>query len=357
MRITTRTLNRTYLRRQLLLDAVPRAVPDAVAHLVAVQAQEVDAPYVGLWARLPGFTHERLTEALEDRSVVRGGLLRGTQHLTAAQDYRWLRPLIRAGMGRGGLSAFRRQIEGLDLAELAAAATEALSGRILTRPQLARELGARFPGREAIALAWAAQHQLSLVHPPPSGTWRRRGHVRVALAEDWLGAPLEEDPKPERLLRRYLMSCGPATHGDLQIWSGLRRLRDTVEALRPGLRVYRDEDGRELFDLPDLDLADPDQPAPVRFLPEFDNLVLSHSDRGRIIASAADRAVVCPGYSIVRPTFLVDGFVAGTWSIEPGRLEVVPFRPLPDPAEVHAEATRLLQFLQLPTGTDVKLLA
>ncbi|GAA4263485.1 winged helix DNA-binding domain-containing protein [Dactylosporangium darangshiense] len=353
VRISTRTLNRTYLRRQLLLDDVPNTVPDAVGRLVAVQAQEVDAPYVGLWARLPGFTHGELTAALEDRSVVRGGLLRGTQHLTTAEDYRWLRPLIRAGMGNAGLSAFRRQIEGLELAEIAAAATEALAGRTMTRPQLARALGERFPGREAIALAWAAQHQLSLVHPPPSGTWGRRGHVHVTLAEEWIGAPLRESTA-EELLWRYLASCGPATAADLQIWSGVRRLRDAVEALRPRLRVYRDEAGRELFDAPDLDLADPDEPAPVRFLPEFDNLVLSHDDRGRIIASAADRALVCPGYSIVRPTFLVDGFVAGTWSAEPGRLVVAPFRPLADPAPVHAEALRLLEFLRL-TDAEVVL--
>ncbi|MGI5244975.1 winged helix DNA-binding domain-containing protein [Dactylosporangium sp. CA-139066] len=352
MVVTQRTLNRTYLRRQLLLDPAPHTVAEAVARLVAVQAQEVDAPYVGLWARLPGFTHDRLTAALEDRSVVRAGLLRGTQHLTAAEDYRWLRPLVKAGMGQAGLSPFRRQIEGLELAEIGAAATEALTGRTLTRPQLAKALGERFPGREAIALAWAAQHQLSLIHPPPSGVWRRRGHVHVALAEEWLGAPLRESSVRE-LLQRYLTSCGPATAADLQVWSGVRRLRAQVEQLRPSLRVYRDEDGRELFDRPDLELADPDEPVPVRFLPEFDNLVLSHDDRGRIISSAADRALVCPGYSVVRPTFLVDGFVAGTWSASPERLVVSPFRPLADPAAVYAEAARLLEFLQLPGAAVV----
>lgn len=355
MSIPARTLNRTYLRRQLLLDPVPRSVPDAVAHLVAVQAQDVDAPYVGLWARLPGFTHERLTAALEERSVVRGGLLRGTQHLAAAADYRWLRPLVRARAGRAGLSAFRRQIDGLDLDEVSAAASEALRGRVLTRPRLARALAERYPDREAIVLAWVAQHQLALLHPPPTGVWRRRGHVRVVLAEEWLGGPLAEASGIEGLLRRYLASCGPATVADLQAWSGLRRLRDEVETLRPALRTYRAEDGRELFDLPELELADPDEPAPVRFLPEFDNLVLSHDDRGRIIASAADRANVCPGYSIVRPTFLVDGFVAGTWSAGPAGLVIEPFRPLADPDEVLREAARLLAFLQLPDGAEVRL--
>ncbi|WP_432986265.1 winged helix DNA-binding domain-containing protein [Dactylosporangium sp. CA-233914] len=355
MKVDTRTLNRTYLRRQLLLDDVDLGVPEAVARLVAVQAQEVDAPYVGLWARLPGFTHERLTAALRQRAVVRGGLLRGTQHIAAAADYRWLRPLIKARIGGNGLSPFRRQIEGIDLGELLDAAREELRGRVLTRPQLAKALGNRFPGRQAIALAWVAQHQLALVHPPPTGVWRRRGHVHVALAEDWLDAPLAPGAGIEELFRRYLASCGPATIADLRNWSGLRGLHADAERLRARLRVYTDEAGRELFDLPELDLAGPDEPARVRFLPEFDNLVLSHEDRSRIVASPADRAVICPGYSVVRPTFLEDGFVAGTWSIGPGRLEVVPLRALRDAAAVHAEALRLLEFLQLPSGTEVVL--
>src|SRR5262249_26486058 len=150
--------------------------------------------YVGLWTRMAGLIHEQLTGALEDRRVVRGGLLRGTQHLTAGPDYLWLRPLIRQRIGRGGLSAFRGQIAGLGLDELAAAAREILAGRVLTGAKLAKRLGERYPGRAANALGWAAQHEVSLLHPPPSGTWRRRGHVTVALAEEWLGRPLEEGP-------------------------------------------------------------------------------------------------------------------------------------------------------------------
>lgn len=352
MRLSLRQLNRTYLQRQLLLRSDPRPVHEVVGHLVAVQAQEVDAPYIGLWTRMTDLRHEQLTEALTDRRIVRGGLLRGTQHITAGDDYLWLRPLVKERMGQAGLSPFRKQIEGLELAELAAAGREILTGQVLTRPKLAKQLGERYPGRQAIALAWAVQHQLSLLHPPPSGTWRRRGHVSVALAEDWLGRPLVSQPSVGTLLRRYLMSCGPATTADLQVWSGLRRLRDEVDALRPTLRVYWSDDGRELFDLPDLPLADPDEPAPVRFLPDFDNLVLSHEDRTRIV-SDADRARVCPGYSIVRPTFLVDGFVAGLWSIEPGALRITPFRPLStvDTTEVLSEAGRLLTFLQLSPST------
>ncbi|WP_433613905.1 winged helix DNA-binding domain-containing protein [Dactylosporangium sp. CA-139114] len=358
MRISLRALNRTYLRRQLLTeDDGPRTVAEVVAHLVAVQAQDIDAPYVGMWARTRGFAHADLQDALSGKSVVRGGLLRGTQHIVAAADYLWLRPLISRGMGNTGLSAFRRQLDGIELAELAAAAREVLGGRSMTRPQLAKALVERYPGRETMALAWAAQHQLAIVHPPPTGMWRRRGHVHVALAEEWIGAPLQDarDGRVRELFRRYLKGCGPATVADFQNWSGLRRVRDDIEGMRRSLRVYLADDGRELFDLPDAELADADEPAPVRFLPEFDNLVLSHEDRGRIVASAADRAVICPGYSVVRPTFLEDGFVAGTWEVRGETLAVQPFRPLLDPAAVRAEAARLLEFLMLPDGTTVTL--
>ncbi|MET7423956.1 winged helix DNA-binding domain-containing protein [Dactylosporangium sp. NPDC005555] len=352
MILTRRQLNRTYLQRQLLTttdaEPDPRPVDEVVAHLVAVQAQEIDAPYVGLWTRTRRARHDDLTEALTDRRVVRGGLLRRTQHLTTGADYRWLRPLLKSRLGTGGLSPFAAEFAGLDIADVGAAGRDILRGQVMTRPKLAKALGERFPGRKGIALAWVVQFQENLVHPPPSGVWRRRGHVPCALAEDWLGGPLEERPLVSTLLRRYLASCGPASVADLQNWSGLKRVRDEVEAERPRLRVHRDEHGQELFDLPGLPVADGDEEPPVRFLPEFDNLVLSHEDRTRII-SDEDRAKVCPGYSMVHPTFLVDGFVAGIWSVTGAALVVSPFRRLPDAdaASVLDEAGRLRAFLQI----------
>lgn len=352
MILTRRRLNRTFLQRQLLTttdaEPDPRPVDEVVAHLVAVQAQEVDAPYVGLWTRTRRPRHEDLIEALTDRRVVRGGLLRRTQHLTAAADYRWLRPMLRERMGTGGLSPFAPEFAGLDVADIGAAGREILRGQVMTRPKLAKALGERFPGRKGIALAWVVQAQENLVHPPPSGVWRRRGHVPCALAEDWLGGPLQERPPVWTLLSRYLASCGPASVADLQNWSGIKRLRAEVDAERHRLRVYRDEHGQELLDLPDLPVAGGDEEPPVRFLPEFDNLVLSHEDRTRII-SDEDRAKVCPGYSMVHPTFLVDGFVAGIWSVAGAGLTVSPFRRLSDvdAASVLDEAGRLLRFLQL----------
>jgi hypothetical protein len=352
--ITTRQLNRTYLQRQHLLAPFGGTVSELVGRLVAVQAQETDAPYIGLWTRMTTFGHDDLTTALVERQVVRGSLLRVTQHLTRGDDYRWLRPLIDRRIGRAGLSAFARDLDGLDLADLAGAGREILSGRTLTRPVLARQLAERYPGRAKMPLAWAVQRQLPLIHPPPSGTWRRRGHVACALAEDWLGGPLEEQPSVRTLLWRYLASCGPASVADLQMWSGLRRLRAEVEALRPELTVYRDGRGRELLDVPGLPIAGGDEPAPVRLLPEFDNLVLSHDDRGRIIADE-HRPRVFPGYSMVHATFLVDGFVAGIWEIKGDEVHVTPFRPLAsaEADAVRAEADRLLPFLDLGAAARV----
>jgi hypothetical protein len=195
---------------------------------------------------------------------------------------------------------------------------------------------------------------LPLIHPPPTGVWRRRGHVACALAEDWLGGPMEEQPSLRTLVWRYLASCGPASVADLQLWSGLRRLKVEVEALRSELTVFRDERGRELFDIPGLPIATGDEPAPVRFVPEFDNLVLSHDDRSRIIADEY-RPRVFPGYSMVHATFLVDGFVAGIWEIKGDELRVAPFGPLAseEADAVRAEADRLLSFLDLGASARV----
>lgn len=351
--ISTRQLNRTFLQRQFLLAPSPGTVADVVAHLVAVQAQETDAPYIGLWTRMATFGHDDLTTALVERKVVRGSLLRVTQHITSGDDYRWLRPLMAQRIGTTGLSVFGRDLAGLDLTELAAAGREILAGQTLTRPALARQLSERYPDRSKMPLAWAVQHQLPLVHPPPTGVWRRRGHVACALAEDWVG-PLEEQPSLRTLVWRYLASCGPASVADLQIWSGLRRLKAEVEALRPELTVYRDARGRELFDIPGLPVASGDEPAPVRFLPEFDNAVLSHDDRNRIVADEY-RPRVFPGYSMVHATFLVDGFVAGIWEIRGDVVRVAPFGPLAsdDADAVRAEAERLLPFLDLGAGARV----
>jgi Winged helix DNA-binding domain len=171
--LTQRVLNRTILQRQLLLERSGMPALEAIRHLVGVQAQEPDAPYLGLWTRLEGFGHDALTRLLEERMVVWSSVLRGTQHLVRAEDYPWLRPLVQPVLERAQRATFGRRTAGMDLAELAATARGLLAGRTLTRPQLRDLLAARWPDRDPQALVWTAQALVPVIHPPPAGTWRR----------------------------------------------------------------------------------------------------------------------------------------------------------------------------------------
>ncbi|WP_424637972.1 winged helix DNA-binding domain-containing protein [Embleya sp. AB8] len=345
--ISRRVLNRTLIARQLLAERPPRPAAQVVRHLVAMQAQEQNWPYVGLWTRAAEFRQAELTGLYTDKDVVRGTLLRGTQHVTAAEDYAWIRPLLQPAPGTELRPAYyARETHGLGAAELAAAARALLADGPLNRRDLGRLLVERYPGRAGTVLAAAVQRMLPIVHPAPNGVWGgwgTRSSVPMALAPAWTGRPMDPAPDVRRLVERYLAAFGPASVADVQVWSGLKRLRDVVESMP--LRVLRDADGRELYDLPDAELADADGPAPVRFLPAFDNAVLGHADRSRILAEV-DRRRVMPGHSLVLPTFLVDGFVAGTWSVQATGLRVQPFRPLSaeDTRAVVEEAARLCTF-------------
>jgi hypothetical protein len=339
--LTTRVLNRTFLRRQLLAERTSRRAGDIVEHLVAVQGQESDSPYLGLWARSSDFRPAELTGLLHDRTVVRSALLRGTQHLCTGEDYRWLRPTLQPALdriaGRGG------RLDGCDPLAIADAVREILAEEVLTRPEIARRLAERFPQLDRGEISLVVHMRFALLHPPPAGTWGHRGRVGCVLAENWLGRPLDAGPSAETLVFRYLAAFGPASVKDIQVWSGLTRLAALLKELRPRLRVFRDEAGIDLYDLPDAPIEDADRPAPVVFLPEFDNAVLGHADRTRILRSG-DRPLVMPGWSIVRPTVLVDGFVAATWSRKDATVTVTPFRPLAasDRSAVEREAARVL---------------
>ncbi|QYC42742.1 hypothetical protein Nocox_25705 [Nonomuraea coxensis DSM 45129] len=358
MILDRRVLNRTTLGRQLLLERAALPPAEAVARLVALQGQEIDAPYVGLWSRLASFTQDDLTALLHGARVVRGTLLRATQHLALADDYVWLRPLVQPVLDRMRRGAFSRDLQDVDPAELAELARAHLAdahrdGRVLTRPQLRDLLRERWPQAGPMALGYAAQTLLPIVHTPPNGVWGRGGATPFTLAEDWLGRPMDDplgpEPAAERLVRRYLAGFGPASVMDVQSWSGLTRLRAVMERM-PDLRTYRDETGRVLYDLAGLPLADPGTPAPVRFLPWFDNLVVAYADRGRLM-TAEQRKAVCVG-AVIYPTFLVDGFVGGMWNLGGGVLTAEPFHPLPARVreEVEAEGARLMAFAGVEEG-------
>jgi DNA glycosylase AlkZ-like len=355
-RLDHRALNRATLARQLLLGRVELPVAEAVARLAGLNAQDVEPPYLTLWARLAGFERDTLTRALEDRAVVRGTLLRGTQHLVTADDYLAWRPLLQPVMDRFGRGALGRA--GVDREALAAAARRHLDGRRLTRRELARLLAREWPGHPPGELAWSVQYVLPLVHPPPSGVWGRGGPVPLVLAEAWLGRPPAAG-SPEGLILRHLTAFGPASVADVQAWSGLTRLREPMERLGGGLRRFRDERGRQLYDLPDAPRPDPGVASPVRFLPPFDNLLLAHADRGRVMTDEVRRRV-CVG-AVVEPTVLVDGRVAAVWKqVRDGDravVEVTPLGPLagPDREAVATEGLRLLRFAATDAaGHDVR---
>ncbi|WP_030362592.1 winged helix DNA-binding domain-containing protein [Streptomyces alboflavus] len=354
--LSRRVLNRTLLERQLLARRVPRTPLEAIEHLVAMQAQMPNGPYVGLWARLENFRPDDLTSLLEGRDVVHATMLRRTQHLARGEDFGWLWPTVASIVRKALTDAYyAEQIEGIDLDELARVGRRLLAGKPLHRRELGRLLADRFPGRTPGRLAEAVELLEASVHPPPHCTWGRWGHrngTPLALADEWLGHPLADAPQPETMVLRYLAAFGPAGVMDIQAWSGLTRLREVVEGLRPKLRSFRDEQGSELFDLPDAPLGEPDRPAPVRLLPAFDNAVLGHRDRTRVI-SEENRRRITPRASAGVPVFLLDGFVEGTWTLTGDRLHIAPFRPLSDSetAAVQDEAAQLLRFVT-PDNTE-----
>lgn len=380
--LNTRELNRTALERQLLLRRKDLPVVDAVERIVGLNAQEPNLPYLALWSRVRGFSTGELTAALEDRRVVRSTMMRSTQHIVSAPDFQLIRPALAPLLRRVQRNAFGRRTEGIDTEALVAEARELLAdGRVVTRPELGRLLAASRPGADATALGWTVQYLVHVVHPPPSGTWNIRGATPFALADTWLAdgnenghragdAARSDAPDLPRIVRRYLAAFGPASVADARAWSGLSGLREVFEELRPHLRVYVDEAGRELFDLLDAPIVPEDVPAPVRFLPAFDATLLAYADRTRMMTDEI-RRVVCVGAGVAA-TVLVDGTVAATWttaradggqaSSGPGDVALLTVQLLrrlttAERSAVEEEAVRLLGFTE-PEGArhDVRVL-
>ncbi|HKN99976.1 MAG TPA: winged helix DNA-binding domain-containing protein [Pseudonocardiaceae bacterium] len=335
-----RRLNRASLHRQLLLARAELPVRDAVEHVGGLQAQAPNAPYVGLWSRVAGFRPDRLATALTDRELVRTPLLRGTVHLVTAADAVAWYPLVRDVLVRVFRTNFARRLPGVDVDELVAEGT-ALLRTPMTRAELGAALARDRPDADRNALAYAVTCLVPLVQVPPRGLWGRTGQATWTPTAAW--TPVTATATPADLVRRCLAAFGPATVRDVRTWCGIG-LGDVIAGM--DLRTYRDEHGATLYDLPDAELPDPDVPAPPRFLPEYDNLLLSYADRDRV--GAGHRAVpLPPGPGAVTGSVLVDGFWRANWRLHtgPARLIVEPFDRLPERNAVEAEAARLLALL------------
>ncbi|MFI8298406.1 winged helix DNA-binding domain-containing protein [Streptomyces nigra] len=351
--LSPRALNRATLARQLLLCRSPLSVPEAVTHLVGLQAQEVKPPYYALAARLEGFTPEALSEPLGDRSLVRMVTMRSTIHLHTAADGLTLRPLVQPARERE-IGYFRKGLVGVDLDRLATLARDLVEDEPRTMKQLREALSAEWPDADPQSLAVAARCRLPLVQITPRGQWGRSAQVSLTTIEHWLGRPAEPAASADDTVLRYLAAFGPASVKDLQTWAGLTRMRPVFERLRPRLATFRDENGVELFDLPDAPRPDPDTPAPPRLLPEFDNLLLSHADRTRVIPPA-NRGRTWQANTFYCP-LLVDGFLAGVWRIIGDALVIEPFTDLSraERTEVTEEAERVLGVLHAQEPYDVR---
>lgn len=337
----TRALNRATLARQLLLRRSDLGAKEAVEHLLGLQAQNVKPPYYALAARLEGFTPEALSQLMADREAVRLVTMRSTIHTHSAEDALTLRPLVQAARDRE-LNQFRKGLDGVDLDRLASISRELVEAEPRTMKQLREALLVEWPDADPFALSVAARCRLPLVQVTPRGLWGRSGQVTLTTAEHWLDRPSEPAPAPDATVLRYLAAFGPASVKDMQTWAGLTRLRDAFERLRPQLVTFRDENGVELFDLPDAPRPDADTPAPPRFLPEFDNLLLSHADRTRM-GSADLKGRTWKGnqaYCVL----LVDGFLAGVWRQEEEVLTIELFGTLTNSQrkEVVEEAERTI---------------
>jgi hypothetical protein len=375
--LSLREINRATLSRQLLLDrtvlpeddpglpagepggARRAAVLRAIEHLVGLQAQAPFPPYYGLQARLDGFRPDDLATLITSRSVVRIALMRGTIHMVSARDCLPLRRLVQPVIERGMRGAFGRQLSGVDTGALAAAGRALVESAPMTFSQLGQALAGCWPDHPPAALAQGVRAFVPLVQVPPRAVWGQAGQSLHTSAEHWLGQPAEPagPASPADLVTRYLGAFGPATVRDVQAWSGLTGLKAVMEKLRPSLVAFRDEQGAELFDLPAAPRPGGDVPAPVRLVAEFDNLVLSHADRSRVISAENTRRLYTVN-GVIPGSVLIDGFVAGMWRLTRSRdlttVTIEVFGPMREHAALEREAERVLAFCSPGAPHDIR---
>lgn len=352
--LTLRQLNRATLARQMLLAREKTTALAAIERLVAMQAQWPRPPFVGLWSRVAGFERGDLTSLFVQKKAVRATSLRGTIHVSSAKDYLAFRcvmqPLLEAGLN----AILKDRLDGMDLDALTTRARAMLAKRPQTFAELRDQFLQADPKADERAMGYSVRMLLPLVQVPDAGeAWAYSSQSCFALADQWLGKKVTTaHAAPDPLIVRYLAAYGPASAADFQAWSGVSReaTRTAFERLRPTLRTFRDEAKKELFDLPDAPRPSPDVPAPVRFVPEYDNLVAARAD-GRIVAREHRPRVFLSALRIAA-TVLVDGMAVATWKLDSTKkaatLTIDPFGKLPPKArkEIQPEAENLLRFAE-----------
>lgn len=349
--LTLRQLNRALLARQHLIARSDLPVRRMVELLAGLNAQDPQQPYISLWSRLSGFDRRALDAALNQREIVKGMLMRSTLHIVSGRDYVRIRRPLQPVLSRSYRGFFREQSERLPLEQVVEVARGFAFGGPRTLPEFRDHLLRAAPEEDGAGLLYLVRSHLPLLQLPPDGTWGAYGTPTWTLPEHWLGRSVEQFARwgERRLVLRYLRAFGPASESDLTAWAG-RSLSEAVAGLQDHLVKYEGPDGRVLLDLPGMPVPAPDTPVPVRFLPVWDNALLSHKDRSRILPEQyRSRAILSGGR--VQPSFLVDGFVAGLWRLVPSdqRVQLVlePFTALSAPveAELLKEAQALVSFL------------
>ena len=345
-------LNRALLARQLLQQRSQASAAGTIEHLVGMQAQAPNLPYVGLWARLKDFKTDELSRMVERREAVRLSLMRNTIHLVTRRDAFGIKPLFMRLGARGFLhgSPWGKTMRGQDMDAIGLAGHEIMSEKPRTVADLAKRMAARFPNLDAQSMAYGVRYMVPLVFTPPRGLWGGKGLVTLTTFDAWLGKPPGPAILDEELVRRYLAAFGPASAADMRAWSGLA-MRPVFEALRPRLRIFQDQEGRELFDLPRAPRPPADTDVPVRLLPDYDNILLGHADRTRIMPAGRHLGLFSSN-GIMKGSVLFNGFVRAEWkpTVEKGTTTMVitPFELAFGKAEsqaVEREARELLDFL------------
>lgn len=347
--LTLRDLNRATLARQLLLERSTMSIPAAVEALVGLQSQSAIAPYIGLWTRLADFKRDALAALIDSHTIIKATLMRSTLHLFTAADYLHLRATLQPVFELASSSITQSRGVTFDLPAVLEMARVFLDEAPRSFAEITAMFEERMPGTDVGSLRYSVRNHLPLVQVPTSTTWSYPGNPKFTRAETWLGQEVSTEDQLETLIMRYLAAFGPAGVTDFQTWSGLPKMKPVFETLKPKLVVYKDEGKRELFDLPDAPMPDGDTPAPERLLPEYDNLLLSHQNRTRIVADAYRKQVYLPALRVAS-TFLVDGFVRGAWKIEEKKklatLTFTPFAPITaaNRAALTEEGEKLVRF-------------